>query len=124
MTEQVRSGGDCDANPGEPHVYVSTACHHGKHGKCRNTCKYCDEPCACRECDHASARDLPEPWVDQARGVARELLRYSLSTGEVVPPELLHRIEEDRALFWLRGEEQPPGEWRAPGDRPSEHEEE
>jgi hypothetical protein len=95
-----------------PHAYISTACFHGLcGGACRKTCKYCDAPCAC-PCHRGSAAALPEPWVDQARGIARELLRYGLSASEVVPPELLHRIDTDPALFWLRGEERPPGEWR------------
>lgn len=94
-----------------PHDYVSTACFHDEHGACRKTCKYCDASCSCRDCDHAVAADLPAPWVDQARDIARELLRYGLSGSEAVPPELLRRIESDPALFWLRGEAAPPGEW-------------
>lgn len=30
-----------------PHVYVSTACIHGKHDLCRSVCKYCEDPCRC-----------------------------------------------------------------------------
>lgn len=105
-----------------PHVYISTACHHGEHGKCRNTCKYCDAPCACRECDHASARDLPELWVDQARGIAAEL--YALLGPDALPGELRERISTGPALFWLRGETMPPGEWRAPEACASEHDQE
>lgn len=100
---------------GAPAAYISTACLHGlcdKKGACRQTCKFCDESCAC-PCHSGSAAPLPEPWVDQARNIARELLRYGLSASEAVPPELLHRINDDPALFWLRGEEAPPGEWHA-----------
>lgn len=97
-----------------PHLYISTACYHGLCGDaCRKTCKYCDASCACT-CHRGSARNPPEPWVDQARNIARELLRYGLSTSEAVPPELLHRIETDPAFFWLRNEEQAPGEWHDP----------
>lgn len=99
--------------PAEPHAYVSTACLHRlctEKGACRQTCKFCDAPCAC-SCHPASGRVLPAPWVDQARDIARELLRYGLSQNEAVPPELLRRIESDPALFWLRGEAAPPGEW-------------
>lgn len=32
---------------GEPHVYMSTACIHAMHGRCRMTCKFCDAPCRC-----------------------------------------------------------------------------
>lgn len=92
------------------HAYVSTACFHGECGACRNTCKYCDAVCSCPH--HGSGQVPPEPWVDQARGIARELLRYGLSRHEAVPPELLRRISSDPGLFWLRGEVQPPGEWR------------
>ena len=31
------------------HEYISTACFHGKCGSCRNTCKFCGNPC---RCDH------------------------------------------------------------------------
>lgn len=31
----------------EVHCYVSTACHHGLHDKCRLVCKYCDVGCSC-----------------------------------------------------------------------------
>ena len=66
----------------------------------------------------ASGQPLPEPWVDQARGIARELLRYGLRKNEAVPWELLDRIDSDPALFWLRGEAQPPGVWRPEGIAP------
>jgi hypothetical protein len=100
-----------DATP-VPHVYVSTACFHGEHGACRNTCKYCDESCACTSCDHAAVRNLPEPWVDQARGIAAELLDAIYPAD--VPDDLAQRIVSDAALFWLRGEATPPGEWHGP----------
>lgn len=29
------------------HVYLSTACLHGLHDKCRETCKYCQAKCIC-----------------------------------------------------------------------------
>lgn len=104
-----------DQADGAPHAYTSTACFHRDCGGCRNTCKYCDAPCE-HGCHPAAGRALPEPWVDQARGIARELLRYGLNASEAVPPELLHRITSDPALFWLRGEAAPPGEWRAQGE--------
>jgi hypothetical protein len=99
---------------GMAHHYVSTACLHedqdpALHEACRQSCKYCDASCQCPQ--HVTGGTYaPVSWVDQARDMARELLRYGLSTGAVMP-ELLHRIESDPALFWLRGEEQPPGEW-------------
>ncbi len=27
--------------------YVSTACHHGLHERCRKVCKHCPEACGC-----------------------------------------------------------------------------
>ena len=33
--------------PPEEHWYLSTACHHLLHDKCRLTCKFCPEPCSC-----------------------------------------------------------------------------
>jgi hypothetical protein len=39
------------APPPEPantlHVYLSTACHHGKHSECRKECKFCPATCGC-----------------------------------------------------------------------------
>lgn len=35
------------------HIYVSTACLHGLHDKCRLICKYCNSPCECADCDHS-----------------------------------------------------------------------
>lgn len=33
------------------HHYVSTACQHGLHERCRRECKFCKAKCAC-ECGH------------------------------------------------------------------------
>jgi len=30
------------------HLYLSTACHHDQHDRCRKTCKFCNTPCLCR----------------------------------------------------------------------------
>lgn len=57
-TERLRARGDLDPGAGdfEPppdsatpahHVYLSTACHHGKHAECRQKCKFCGTTCAC-----------------------------------------------------------------------------
>jgi len=35
-----------------PHDYLSTACFHGLHELCRQTCKYCSSPCLCQDCKH------------------------------------------------------------------------
>lgn len=29
------------------HDYLSTACHHGQHDRCRKECKFCAVPCKC-----------------------------------------------------------------------------
>lgn len=29
------------------HFYISTACHHGLHSRCRTICKFCQERCLC-----------------------------------------------------------------------------
>jgi hypothetical protein len=101
-----------------PHPYLSTACYHeaaggdpGWHAECRATCKFCDAPCSC-PAHHAGEEAVsPGSWVGQAREIARELLRHALSSA-AAPPELIRQVEEDPALFWLRGEEQEPGRWR------------
>lgn len=41
-----------DGGEAAVHAYVSTACQHGLHDKCRLTCKYCGDPCVCSGCDH------------------------------------------------------------------------
>jgi hypothetical protein len=56
-------------------------------------------------------------WVDQARDIARQLWAWAdLPPGHPLDEALLTAIETDPALFWLRGEEQPPGTWRPPGE--------
>jgi len=45
------------------HVYVSTACLHEEHGRCRRTCKFCAAPCQC-EC-HADNRNGPLAYDDK-----------------------------------------------------------
>jgi hypothetical protein len=93
------------------HEYTSTACLHGKCGSCRNTCKYCDSPCLCVH--HLNLQSVPgvsRSWVDQARGIAAELL--GAATAGQVPQELILRIYTDPDLFWLRGDVQSAGTWR------------
>ena len=36
------------------HKYVSTACQHGIHERCRLVCKFCDQSCRCN-CGHEFA---------------------------------------------------------------------
>src|SRR5690606_37077983 len=97
------------------HAYLSTACFHEQadddpdlHGSCRATCKYCPARCSCPR--HPVADDTPAAsWVDQAREIAGALFA-AIRPGDV-PPALAERIADDPALFWLRGEVQPPGVW-------------
>ena len=91
---------------GDQHAYVSTACLHGECGSCRRSCKYCDAVCL-HDC-HESAGPQPAAWVDQARGIARDLL--DAFRRDDMSHELAVRIEQDPDLFWLRGGETPPGE--------------
>lgn len=109
------------------HHYVSTACEHAVgenrpelHAACRLSCKFAEdgaESCRCPCHLGAPVDAFPPPWVDQAQGIARELLAAVEATREGlegVNPDLYRRCREDPHLFWLRGEVQPPGEWRAP----------
>lgn len=101
------------------HVYLSTACWHALfdgnkrfHGSCRNTCKFCDHPCGC-SCHGDAGQRTHTVWVDQARNVARDLLaEVEASAPTALSRALRQRIKTDPDLFWLRGEEQPSGEWR------------
>lgn len=105
------------------HDYLSTACYHeglaggdpGLHAACRRTCKFCDASCSCpRHSPGEPAAQVAASWVGQARGIARELLAL-LEEADAVPYKLHEQLGEDPALFWLRGEEKPPGEWKGPG---------
>lgn len=42
----------------DAHRYLSTACQHGLHGQCRQTCKFCQVGCAC-DCGHLGEADTP-----------------------------------------------------------------
>jgi hypothetical protein len=35
------------ASRSSTHKYISTACYHTLHTKCRMTCKFCESKCAC-----------------------------------------------------------------------------
>jgi hypothetical protein len=107
------------------HEYLSTACWHelnddrpALHAKCRASCKYGEngpEFCRCPNHTEDELKASPVSWVDQARGIALRLLAVCDAVGVDLAAEdrhLARAIAEDPALFWLRGEEQPPGEWR------------
>ena len=44
---ELWSGGTAMNGPTKPHEYLSTACHHGIHSRCRGTCKFCSAQCKC-----------------------------------------------------------------------------
>jgi hypothetical protein len=46
-------GGASYALEPETHAYISTACQHGLHERCRLICKFCDAGCQCA-CHEAS----------------------------------------------------------------------
>jgi hypothetical protein len=97
------------------HHYVSTACLHGLcDERCRSTCKFCDAPCE-HECHPQTGdRVLPPSWVDQARDIARRLY----TEVAFLPVDLAEEIAADPHLWWLRGEEQPPGQWTPHEEKP------
>lgn len=58
------------------HDYVSTACQHDLHARCRRVCKFCDVACRC-DCGHPDTADQPEP--------VSELVRPNYPHGESQP---------------------------------------
>jgi len=63
----------------EPHGYVSTACFHGLHGRCRLVCKFCDVPCRCECHDTPNDHDAyaTEAMVEDMANQVVELLEGS-----------------------------------------------
>lgn len=57
-----------------PHDYLSTACYHQEHVRCRKQCKFCGVPCKC-SC-HA-AKQQAEPVSDPI-----EILRYIVTNTD------------------------------------------
>lgn len=50
------------------HVYISTACQHDLHPRCRRVCKFCDELCLCL-CHYTKGTTMteqPEPLDNPA----------------------------------------------------------
>lgn len=105
------------------HRYISTACEHALHenrpelhAECRLSCKYSPdgvESCTCPHHTGMPLGEMPPPWVDQARGIALELLTLIEEDDHFrLPAELAERVRSDPNLFWLRREVQPPGQWR------------
>lgn len=125
----TRCTGPSSHQPGR-HTYLSTACWHemddpdaAAHGDCRATCKWCNEPCACpnHPAGDNTTTGAGPAWVDQARDTARRLLAVLQSAGVDVAdhdPELAAALTNGPEMFWARGEEQPPGQWRPVEDWP------
>jgi hypothetical protein len=60
------------------HDYLSTACHHDLHDRCRQVCKFCDVGCRC-DChpdDHEDHEDPPTTW-----GLSNDLKHLHLHPG-------------------------------------------
>lgn len=106
------------------HRYTSSACEHAihenrpeLHAQCRLSCKYAPdgiESCRCTCHTAGEPVELPPPWVDQARNAAVRLLAVINRCGIDLrdqDPDLYESIRDDPAMFWLRGEVQPAGEW-------------
>lgn len=51
------------------HPYYSTACAHGLHERCQDTCKFCAAPCEC-SCGHASNAFVAEQELLQRLSLA------------------------------------------------------
>lgn len=52
----------------ELHVYLSTACQHGKHSECRLSCKFCDAKCSC-DCGHVAVPEQREGFSERDREI-------------------------------------------------------
>lgn len=108
------------------HHYVSTACEHAVgegrpnlHAACRRSCKFGEdgvESCGCGCHTGTPLEEMPPPWVDQARAFAERLLTALGGPAGLAEadPGLYREYRSDPHLFWLRGEVQPPGQWRPP----------
>lgn len=60
MTEREASpepSWDMDRARARSHDYLSTACHHQRHGECRHVCKFCTVACRC-DCHHEATSSV------------------------------------------------------------------
>lgn len=92
-----------------PHHYISTACQHHLHNRCRITCKFCPAACACTGCDHTTATaGHTEHHIGAAYlRLAATLISESAATATPNAPaaqyttntivELLHRMADNAA---------------------------
>jgi hypothetical protein len=55
------------------HTYISTACHHELHRRCRDLCKFCEEPCSC-SC-HGTSGNVTVHVQGDAKTIAKAIRR-------------------------------------------------
>src|SRR5687767_10005861 len=49
------------------HDYLSTACFHGLHDRCRRECKFCAQPCRCECHSHDQQDEQPLNLTEHVR---------------------------------------------------------
>lgn len=76
--------GDAVALAGE-HEYVSTACQHDLHGRCRKTCKFCAASCRCpcHDGEVFTAEPLTDAVPPACGALAEEKLARKRAEDEV-----------------------------------------
>lgn len=66
------------------HEYVSTACQHGVHSRCAQTCKFCGVPCRCG-CEHSAAdEEVLRVHLERALRECYPLLPVGATVGIVL----------------------------------------
>jgi hypothetical protein len=104
----------------ETHLYISTACQHALHDRCRERCKFCDAKCQCTQCSHSAlaqpsgertAACYPTPdeinaLPDKFRQYIHDLETRCDKSGDVQTMALLR---EDREALQKRVEELESG---------------
>lgn len=82
------------------HDYLSTACHHGLHQRCRKTCKFCETECRC-SCHRAALSEgvgsgagetAPRQGESLGRGRGNPLASAAPSVQDDWPEVTLHRL--------------------------------
>ena len=84
------------------HVYLSTACEHGKHALCRKVCKYCESRCNCT-CGRCGINLLPTNMPDVLETPLDEIDMDRLAPEVSM---MLMNLEKPRANLGSSG---PPG---------------
>lgn len=82
------------------HAYVSTACVHEQHVRCRRVCKFCPAECAC-ECHRVMPSESPTvPGTPHSIG--RRLLIADRPSRKDTVPNLRYAFTGKNALLHLR----------------------